>query len=316
MKSLTHKLGFGTWQFGGENIVNGQHKGWGDIEEATAIQSVHLAIDAGMQFFDTADAYGWGRAEEILGKAIEHYPKDKLRICTKFGNRQDHQGYSYQDFSPQWLEQAVTNSLKRLKVDCIDMLLFHSPPDDFDWNSYDVSILTGLIQKGYIKQYGVSSKTVKGALKVIEYSFGQIIEAIFNILDRRAEQFLFNHLNPAYQFIARVPLASGFLSHKYLHQQPNFADNDWRKYLPARDQQWLLNSSRKLDFLDELPGGITVSALRYVLHHPQVEVVIPGMRSPSQVTANLQAVKLGALDPVIIENIQDSVPDVPVHWQF
>ncbi|NEO21425.1 aldo/keto reductase [Moorena sp. SIO4A5] len=316
MKVLTNKLGFGTWQFGGENIINGQHKGWGDIEEAEAIQAVHLALDSGVKFFDTADTYGEGQAEKILGKAIEHYPKDRLTICTKFGCRKDNQGRSYQDFSSLWLEQAVANSLKRLKIDCIDILLFHSPPDDFDWSRYDVSTLQGLIQKGYIKQYGVSSKTIKGALKVIEKSFGTVIEAIFNVLDRRAEQYLINKLSSRYKFVARVPLASGFIRQKYLHQDPDFANNDWRKYLPDRDRQWLLDNVRKLSFLDQLPGGITVSALRYILHHPQVGVVIPGMRNSSQLAANLEAVYLGKIDAEIVKKIQNTVPNVPVHWRF
>jgi myo-inositol catabolism protein IolS len=314
MNLSTCKLGFGTWQFGGENIINGQHKGWGDVEESTAIQAVHLALDSGIKFFDTADAYGNGRSEEVLGKAIQHYPKDQLTICTKFGHRQDNQGRSYQDFSPVWVEQAVMGSLRRLRLDCIDLLLFHSPPDDFDWDNYDVGVLENLIQKGYIKQYGVSSKTIKGALTVVNSSFGTAVEAIFNVLDRRAEQQLFHHLSSKYQFIARVPLASGFLSSKYLHQVPSFAENDWRSYIPDRDQQWILESVKKLAFLEELPGGIVVSALRYVLHHPQTTVAIPGMRNSSQVTANLQAIDLGVLRPKIITNIQNAVPTAPTHW--
>ena len=313
---LKHKLGVGTWQFGGENIINGQHKGWGDIEEVAAIKTVHLALDAGIQFFDTADAYGDGRAEEILGKAIQHYPREKLIICTKFGQRKDSQGKNFHDFTPDWCEQAVINSLRRLKVDYLDILLFHSPPDDFDWQKYSTSKLEALIKKGYIKEYGVSSKTIKGALKVVNNKFGTVIEAIFNILDRRAEQYLLNQLKPTYQFIARVPLASGFLIQKYLHEEPNFADNDWRRYLPERDRQWLLNNVRKLEFLNELLGGITVSGLRYVLYHPQVDVVIPGMRNLHQLKANLQALDLGALDPTIVQKIQDAVPDVAKHWKY
>lgn len=317
MKTAIHKLGFGTWQFGGENLIGGKPTGWGYVDEKEAIQAVWLALGRGIQFFDTADSYGEGRAEEILGKAFQSCPNAKFVVCTKFGNRKDNQGNPFQDFSPEWLEQAVINSLNRLKIDCIDILLFHSPPDDFDWQNYDATVLDRLIQKGYVKKYGVSSKTIKGALRVVENRFGSALEAIFNVLDRRAEEYLFNNqIDFEYEFIARVPLASGFLKKKYLYKTPNFAKNDWRHYLPERDKNWLLESTRRLGFLDELVGGITVSALRYVLYHSGVGTAIPGMKNSEQVEANLQAVELGALAPEVVEKIKQAVPDIPAHWKF
>ncbi|MGA7933729.1 MAG: aldo/keto reductase, partial [Kovacikia sp.] len=316
MKTAIQKLGFGTWQFGGENLIGGKHAGWGYVDEREAVQAVCLALEQGIRFFDTADSYGEGRSEEILGKAFQSYQNANFVICTKFGNRRDNQGNPFQDFSPEWLEKAVINSLNRLQIDCIDVLLFHSPPDDFDWENYDVTILNQLLHKGYIKKYGVSSKTINGALRVAESRFGSAIEAIFNALDRRAEEYLFNkHMDFEYEFIARVPLASGFLKEKYLYTTPDFAENDWRYYLPERDKSWLLKSARNLAFLDELPGGITVSGLRYVLYHSGVGIVIPGMKNREQVKANLQAIELGALAPEVVEKIKQAVPDVPEHWK-
>ena len=308
------KLGFGTWQLGGENIINGHHRGWGDIDENAAIQAIHGAIDRGIQFFDTADAYGWGRSEEILGKAIKPYTRDKLVICTKFGHRQGPQGNSFQDFSPEWLEEAVIHSLRRLETDYIDILLFHSPPDQFNWEEYDTTVLDQLIKKGYIRNYGVSSKTIQGSLHVLKSSFGSVLEAIFNILDRRAEDLLLNQLDKQYRFIARVPLASGFLSPKWLDQEPEFNLNDWRRYLSDTDRQWFLSSLRSLEFLNEEPGGVAVSALRYLLYHPRVEVVIPGMRNIDHVITNYLALELGPLDPTLVEKIYHAVPEVPAHW--
>lgn len=316
MSLSTCRLGFGTWQLGGENIVNGHHRGWGDLDETTAIQAIHKAIHQGIQFFDTADAYGWGRSEEILGKAIKPYARDQLVLCTKFGHRQTDQGESFQDFSSEWLEHAVVGSLRRLKVDYLDILLFHSPPDQFDWKRYDTTLLDKLIEKGYIRQYGVSSKTIKGALHVLRSSFGSVLEAIFNMLDRRAEDLLFNELDYPYSFIARVPLASGFLNSKWLYQEPQFQLNDWRQYLPDIDRQWLLKSLRSLDFLNEEPGGIAAAALRYLLYHPKVDVVIPGMRSINQVVANYQALQLGPLNSALVEKIYCAVPDIPPHWRL
>jgi myo-inositol catabolism protein IolS len=321
-----NKLGFGTWQFGGPAYVNDKPTGWGAVDEAEAIEAIRVALEQGIRFFDTADSYGQGQAETTLGKALATYPDtgmpewrllaDTVEVCTKFGNRRDAANQPVQDYSPTYLTEAVEASLRRLRRPRLDILLLHSPPDGFDWANHDPEPYETLIRAGKIGAYGVSSRSVYGARRVMEAGFGSVLEVIYNALDRRAETILFTHPSAdRYRFIARVPLASGFLKATYLTEDPAFSADEYRHYLPARDRDWLLNSTRQLAFLDELPGGLSASALRFCLSHPRVSVVIPGMRRAAHVLAHAEAARSGTLPPHVLARINESVPDVPPHWK-
>jgi aryl-alcohol dehydrogenase-like predicted oxidoreductase len=315
-QQLTSRIGFGTWQFGGPNVVNGNPTGWGQVDKAEAIRAVHTALDKGINFFDTADSYGKGQSESILQEALQQKPASNVLICTKFGNRQSPDGQPIQDYSPDYLIEAVDNSLRRLGRDTLDVLLLHSPPDAFDWSTYDPTPFEDLKRSGKIRFYGVSSRSVYGAKRVLEAGFGSVVEVIYNALDRRAEDLLFTvPTADQYFFISRVPLASGFLNPAYLTQEPVFAQDQYRHYLPDRDRDWLLSSARKLAFLNELPGGLATSALRFSLSNDAISVVIPGMRNEQQVLTNHQAEKLGPLSPELLEQIRQAVPDVAEHWK-
>ena len=315
-EQLTSRLGFGTWQFGGSNVVNGHPTGWGEVDKAEAIRAVHVALDQAINFFDTADSYGSGQSERILQEAFAQKLTPTKLVCTKFGNRQTSDNQPVQDYSAAYLTKAVEASLRRLKLDTLDILLLHSPPDAFDWTHYDPTPFDELKQAGKIRSYGVSSRSVYGAKRVMESGFGSILEIIYNALDRRAEDLLFTAPNAdAYFFIGRVPLASGFLNSAYLTQNPVFPPDQYRHYLPDRDRDWLVESARKLAFLDEQPGGIATSALRFSLSNQAVGAVIPGMRNARQVLANRQAEELGLLSPELLARIREAVPDVAAHWK-
>ena len=315
-QALTSRIGFGTWQFGGPNVVDGNPTGWGEVDKAEAIRAVHVALDQGINFFDTADSYGRGQSETILQAAFSQKPASDALVCTKFGNRQTPEGQSVQDYSPAYLNEAVDASLRRLGRDTLDLLLLHSPPDAFDWSNYDSTPFDELKKAGKIRAYGVSSRSVYGAKRVLESGFGSALEVIYNALDRRADELLFTAPNADdYFFIGRVPLASGFLNSAYLTQEPVFPTDQYRHYLPDRDRNWLVESVRKLAFLDEEPGGIATSALRFSLSNEQVGVVIPGMRNERQVLANRRAENLGPLSTELLARIRESVPDVAEHWK-
>ena len=313
---LNMRIGLGTWQFGGPNIQNGRPTGWGAVDEADAVQTVHVALEQGVRFFDTADSYGAGQSERILGRALTEQPVPDATICTKFGNRPMPDGTTVPDFTAEYLTQAVDASLRRLGRETLGVLLLHSPPDNFNWANYDVQPFERLVQAGKIGQYGVSSKSVYGAKRVMEAGFGSVLEVIYNALDRRADTILFDAPEAdRYSFIGRVPLASGFLNPAYLTQQPVFAADDYRHNLPDRDRNWLLDSVRRLAFLNELPGGLAMSALRFALSNPAVSIVIPGARRGSQVVANCSAETLGPLPENSLAQIRQAVPDVPDRWK-
>ncbi|MEZ0542316.1 aldo/keto reductase [Fibrella arboris] len=313
------RLGIGTWQLGGPNYVGDKPTGWGAVDTGAAIRAVHRAIDEGVRFIDTADSYGAGQAETLVGEALAQvtYPgTSSVEICTKFGNRRDAAGQPTQEYSPAYLTEAVDASLRRLQRDVLDVLLLHSPPDAFDWTTYDPEPFDALVRAGKIKAYGVSSRSVYGAKRVMDAGFGSVLEVIYNALDRRAETVLWTDpASASYRFIARVPLASGFLKATYLAEDPVFPADQYRHYLPDRDRQWLLDSVRQVAFLDELEGGISASALRFCLSHPAVSVVIPGIRSEEQVIRHVQAAKLGPLPNETRQQINVAVPDVPSHWK-
>ena len=314
---LHQKLGLGTWQLGGPNMVQGKAMGWGEISEEESLAILRAALEAEIQFIDTADSYGKGLSEVIVGKALQAatYPQDII-VCTKFGNVYLPDGTTGQDFSSEHLYASVKASLQRLQREHIDILLMHSPPDNFDWANYDRSPLEDLISQGLIRQYGVSSKSVYGAKRVMDAGFGSVIEVIYNALDRRVDEILGQHPNLSkYDIIGRVPLGSGFLSDRLLIEEPNFGEDDYRSHMADRDKNWMLDNARKLAFLAALPGGLSANALRFTLQNPIISVVIPGARSVNQVKSNIMASNLDALSQELIQRIEQSVPSVPDWWK-
>jgi aryl-alcohol dehydrogenase-like predicted oxidoreductase len=307
-------LGMGCWQLAGAHTFGGKVNGYGDISENEAIETVRFALENDIHFFDTANGYGHGLSEIRLGKALADHREETV-ICTKFGPREDDSGEAYQDFSPEFTKQALDETLNRLSTSYLDILLLHNPPDDFDWINYDRSVLEELKRGGKIRAYGVSCRSVYGALNAVKAGFGDFVEVIFNLLDRRAEEDLFGLARErGIRIIARVPLASGFLTDRFLNEDPDFPKNDIRSSFPDDMKAWMIESARKLIFLSEEPGGLAASALRFALFHPDVYAVIPGMRNRSQVEGNVQARSLGPLESTHYSRIENAVPEVFYKW--
>jgi aryl-alcohol dehydrogenase-like predicted oxidoreductase len=220
-----------------------------------------------------------------------------------------------QDFSKAHLIKAVDASLARLSCDYLDILLFHSPPENFDWANYDRGPLDELVRVGKIKEYGVSSKSVYGAKSVMDAAFGTVCEVIFNALDRRVATVLGNHINRnQYHVIGRVPLASGFLTDKVFLNDLSLFGGGYRAKIPDRDIQWFMESANKLAFLGEMPGGLTSNALAFCMQSDGIDVVIPGVKDLSQLHAHLNALDLPDLSDEVIKKIEDAIPSVPAWW--
>lgn len=307
-------LGMGCWQLGGASRFGGRTNGYGQVSEQEAIATVRSAFEAGIRFFDTSDAYGHGRSEQFLAKGLGADRKQAI-ICTKFGAREDGNGSAYHDFSNAHLDRAIHASLARLGTDRIDILLLHGPPDDMDWGSFDRSGLDAAVSDGRIGAYGVSVRSVHGARNVVAKGFGSYVETVINALDRRATELHERANANGQRLIARVPLASGFLTSSTLAGSRTFADDDIRNTFPLEQVQWVTDAVRSLSFLDELPGGLAVSALRFIIFHPAVHVTIPGMRTPSQVEMNTRARDLGPLSPDLCTRVEAAVPEVFHGWR-
>lgn len=309
-----HRMGFGCWQLGGANFVDGHHFGWGSYDENEAVKALERALLAGINFYDTADGYGAGRSERLLGKVLSHFPNVSVNVCTKCGNRVTKDGATFQDFSATWIRQAVQASMDRLQRNHIEYLLLHSPPDNFSWHDYDSSELDRLVMEGKVGRYGVSVKSVHGLKNLLEQGFGSVVECLYNVLDRRAGELFQQAKDSGYVTIARVPLASGFLSKRMLYSDPIFSEDDYRSYMKADEFSWRMNAVRSLSFLDKFEGGISVSAMRFCLSSPSVSVVIPGMRTQQQVDDALRAFELGALSEEQLVDIEKSAYPLPVQW--
>lgn len=304
--------GFGAWAVGGPATLGGSPMGWGPVDEKTALETLAAAIDAGVTLFDTADIYGMGLSEERLGKAIRG-KRHGLVIATKVGNREDAGGAAVKDFSPAWVLPAVEKSLKRLGVDCVDLLQLHSPADTFRYTQEAAEPFEHLKKEGKIRFYGVSVGRFCQALKVMDAGFGDTLQLIYNLLDRRPEKdVLPKALAKGYGVIARVPLASGFLSGKYRPDQA-FAADDWRSRWPRAEVRAKAEAAERLA---PMARGRTrgQAALAFCLSHPAVSAVIPGARTPAQARENagsfraLADEEMGLVDAIV-------PPDKAVEWE-
>jgi aryl-alcohol dehydrogenase-like predicted oxidoreductase len=309
------EIGFGTWPIGGPSFHSGNPTGFGkNLDDRSALLTLRLAIDQGYTFFDTSPLYGSGRSEELLGQLDS---RKELVICTKYGVRYGEDGSKIQDYSKAELEQSVTSSLKRLKRDTIDVLLLHSPPNDFDWGKFDFAPLDSLKSRGIIRAYGISAHGNQGAQRFLEAvkSSAHVIEVLYHCLNRSAEKQVLGLAEQAdCGLIVRVPLASGFLTPAGLESCLTASSDDYRsKYSPA-ELQWRYDAVAKLKFLNDLPGGIATSALRFCLSRQNVSSVIPGITSLSHVAASRQASELGPLSPDILRQIEAVIPEPYAFW--
>ncbi|GAA4463272.1 aldo/keto reductase [Nemorincola caseinilytica] len=314
--TIAGRIGFGCWQLAGAYAsANGRPNGYGDIDEAEGIRAIHYALDNGINFFDTAIGYNDGHSERVLGKALVSYTGSagvRPVICTKYEGWPGMEGL--QDFAAD-MERNVDMSLQRLGMKSLDMLLLHNPPDDLDLSAMDLAPFERMVAAGKIKEYGVSCRTVKGVANVLEHGFGSVVEAVYNVLDRRYEPFFAHEAYARYTFICRVPLASGFVSPRTLAEDRVFAGNDIRSNFSSEQVEWVTGAVRSLAFLNELEGGITVSALRFQLSNPYRTIAIPGIKNVRQAADAALAMRLGPLPQDVVQRIADAVPEVFYKWR-
>ncbi|HUH21947.1 MAG TPA: aldo/keto reductase, partial [Gaiellaceae bacterium] len=211
------EIGFGAWAIGGE---------WGETDEEESMAALHAAVDAGVTFFDTADVYGDGRSERLLGRLLRERD-ERLVVATKFGRRveQDPALFTYENLRG-WLERSREN----LGVEAVDLVQLHSPP----WETYYLpevhEACSRLVQEGLVRAYGVSVEKVEEGLKAIEYDGVATIQLIFNLLRQRPAELFFEQARRRdVGVIVRVPLASGLLTGKF-DRNSTFAAEDHRAY--------------------------------------------------------------------------------------
>lgn len=298
------EVGLGCWQLGGSD--------WGAVSDQKAYDILVQAVECGINFFDTADVYGDGRSESLIGNFLK-LTSAPVFVATKLGR---HQIYP-NNYTEATIRVAAEESLKRLQVESLDLTQLHCVPtevmrqgDVFEW-------LRKLKQEGKIKSFGASVESLEEAHICLAQEGLSSLQIIFNVFRQKPISELFEVAKAkSVALIVRLPLASGLLSGK-ITKQSSFATNDHRNY--NRDGQFFnvgetfaglpfeLGVSLANEVSQFMPEGMTMAqwAMRWILDHDAVTVVIPGATKPQQVASNALASDLPPLGEKIHRQLQD-----------
>lgn len=298
-------VGLGAWQLGAD---------WGDVAEDDAMAVLHAAVDAGVTFIDTADVYGDGRSERLVGRLLRERPHAGLTVATKMGRRADpHVPAAYTlDAFRAWNDRSRAN----LGVETLDLVQLHTPPSAVYDDDAVFDALDTLVDEGGIAAYGVSVETVDEALLAVERPGVATVQIILNAFRQKP----LDQVVPAAQaagvgIIARVPLASGLLSGRY-DESTTFAPNDHRSFnrhgesfdvgetFAGVPYEIGVRAAREIATLT--PEGMTTAqlALAWIIQVAPNAVVIPGASRPEQARANVAAAEVGPLDPSVLEAVR------------
>jgi aryl-alcohol dehydrogenase-like predicted oxidoreductase len=329
-------IGLGTWQLGAD---------WGNVSEADAMEVLRAAVESGVTFFDTADVYGDGRSERIIGRFLAGNAGQGVMVATKMGRRVDQkeENYTLENFRA-WTDRSRVN----LGTDRLDLVQLHCPPTPVFSSEAVFDALDTLVAEDRIAAYGVSVETTDQALAAIARPGVASVQIILNAFRRKPlDQVLPAAAAAGTGIIARVPLASGLLSGRYT-RDTTFAADDHRNYnargeafdvgetFSGVDFEAGVEAAREFAAITVGPGSrsqrtpsqgtpsqvtpsqVTPSqwALRWVIQQPGVTTVIPGARSTDQARQNAEAAALPPLSQAelgAIEGLYDKYFRAKVH---
>lgn len=271
------EVGFGAWAIGG----NAHGNSYGPTDDKLSLAAIERALELGCNFFDTADVYGHGHSEELLGQALKGR-RSEVIIATKVGGDFYH-GSPRMNFNPDYLEFALGKSCERLATDYIDLYQLHNPPNQLVKDGRVFKSLEKLRASGKIRHYGISiHDPQEGLLAMRDRELGTI-QVAFNILRQEAKNQLFREAGKNnVGIIAREPLANGFLAGK-LKPESSFLQGDIRHNFPLDYKSQLALATDKLRFLESNSRTLAQAVIRFVLDHKDVSTVIPGAKTSEQV---------------------------------
>jgi aryl-alcohol dehydrogenase-like predicted oxidoreductase len=298
-------IGLGTWQLGGD---------WGDVREEDATAVLDAAVESGVTFFDTADVYGDGRSEQVIGRYLKARPDAEVFVATKMGRRADQlpENYVLDNFRA-WNDRSRAN----LGVDTLDLVQLHCPPTAVYSSDEVFDALDTLVAEKRVAHYAVSVETCEEALTAIARPGVASVQIILNPFRLKPlERVLPAAAAAGVGIIARVPLASGLLSGKYTRETV-FAADDHRTYNrhgEAFDQgesfsgvDYETGLEAAAEFAALAPEGATPAqtALRWIVQQPGVTSVIPGARNVGQARANAEAAALPPLPDATLAAVRE-----------
>jgi aryl-alcohol dehydrogenase-like predicted oxidoreductase len=298
-------VGFGAWGIGGD---------WGAVDDSVSLAALHTAIDQGVTLIDTADVYGDGRSERLVGRVLKDR-KEEIIVATKAGRRLN--PHTASGYNRENLTAFIERSLVNLDVETLDLVQLHCPPTDVYYMPDVFGVLDDLAQAGKIRHYGVSVEKVEEAIKAIEYPGVQTVQIIYNIFRQRpAEMFFRLAEQKQVGILARVPLSSGILAGK-LSKDSTFEAEDHRHYNRHGEEFDKGETFSGVDYALSLeavealhpfvPHGWTMAqfALRWILMDEAVTCVIPGAKRPSQAADNAAAADLAPIPDEIMQEVRD-----------
>ena len=286
------EIGLGTWQFGGD---------WGSISETDAGSILNEALEQGINFFDTADCYGAGRSESIIGGFLSD--RKDVFIASKLGRLE---GYP-DKYSLELFRRCVENSLRRLRRDTIDLIQLHCIPGSYLESGEVFDWLRVLRQEGKIRFFGASVETISEAQTCMRQNDLTSLQIIFNVFRQKPEEIFSKAAEKKVALIIRLPLASGLLSGKFTKDY-KFAESDHRSYnrdgaafsvgetFSGLEFEYGVDLAGQIRSLVPASMNMAQFALRWILDHPEVSTTIPGASKTGQVKSNALASSMQPLD--------------------
>lgn len=306
------EIGFGTWAIGGAAFVGKIPIGWGPSDDAVSAAAIHTALDAGINFFDTADFYGLGHSEELLGNTLGN--RNDVVIASKVGQKVGTNNNIEIDYTKDYVIKACDASLKRLKRDHIDFHQLHVARMQHLENGECIEAMQQLQKEGKIRYWGISLITFHPFPEAdffLANKIGQGFQLVFNLINQRALPIITQAAAKGYGVIARMPLQFGLLSGK-IKPDTVFTADDHRSYRvvpPITEATLQILKEQVWPLCEKYHTTASGLALSYILSYPEISTVIPGIRTPEHVGLNTDhLVTLEAADQQHLQNLYET------HW--
>ncbi len=302
---LVSEIGFGAWAIGGGAMIGNTAIGWGDANDTESKRAIHRSLELGINFFDTADIYGLGHSEKLIGEELSN--KRDVIIATKVGNVSRDEQFTV-DYSKEYILKACEASLKRLRRDTIDYYQLHSARLTHLQQGECVDVMELLQKQGKIRYWGISLNTFDPfpeAEFFITNKIGNGFQLVLNILNQKALAIIKNTSLAGYGIIARMPLQFGLLTGKF-DQGVSFSDNDHRKNRLTKEVVETANTALEpvWQLCKKYSINKTQLALSYILSYDEVSTIIPGIRTSTHAESNTTGfVRLEKADMELIEQL-------------
>lgn len=305
------EVGFGAWAIGGPAMAGEIPIGWGKTDDNESKKAILKALERGINFFDTADFYGLGHSEEILGEVL-HDRWNEIILATKVGHELLPDGKINLNYTKQYILNACEKSLKRLRRDYIDVYQPHSAKVEHLENGECIEAMEILKEQGKIRFWGISLNTFKPEPEMkflAERDLGDTIQVVFNVINQIAlREVIPLAVEKKYGIIARMPLQFGLLTGKF-NENTTFGSDDHRSF---RLNPYLLKKSLDtlkpyFELVEKYKVDPALFAISFVLNHQEVSTIIPGIRTEEQAVLNTrEKIKINDVDIDLLHRLGEN----------